>query len=155
MSNSELTIETKTEDDQLIYTFTGAINEDFTFGHLLEQKASTHIFDFDSVSLLNSCGIREWIRFVEQLGNEVKIIYRNCPPIVVLQMNMVKGFLSDNATVESFYAPYYDDENDRELKVLLHSDEIKELQAPKKLNDAGKPLEFDGVEATYFRFLNR
>ena len=155
MSNLDLTIETKKEDNKLTFSFIGSINEDFTFEDLISEQSEIYIFDLEKVTLLNSCGIREWIRFLDKLGPQVKLIYRNCPPVVILQMNMVKGFLTENASVESFYAPYYDEDNDEELKVLLKTDEISENKAPEKLSKSGKPLEFDGVEATYFRFLLR
>ena len=68
-------------------------------------------------------------------------------------MNMVKGFLSENAKVISFYAPYYDEEADEEVKVLLKTDQIIDGKAPLMKNDNGDELEFDGIEATYFKFL--
>lgn len=153
MADREFDVNIETQGDTKIYNFSGAINEDFTFGGLLEGSASKYVFNLERVSLLNSCGIREWIKFIGQLPKEAELEYHNCPTVVVLQMNMVKGFLSENAKVISFYAPYYDEEADEEVKVLLKTDQIIDGKAPEMKNDNGDELEFDGIEATYFKFL--
>ena len=39
------------------------------------------------------------------------------------------------------------------MKVLLKTDQIIDGKAPLMKNDNGDELEFDGIEATYFKFL--
>jgi len=146
-------VEQIAEGDSIELKFSGAINEDFIYDELVQNKFSKYIFDLNKVSLLNSCGIREWVKFLKELGDNVSLTYRNCPQMVVLQMNMVKGFLTENATVESFYAPYFNEDDDEEVKILLNTSEIIDGKAPEKKSDSGSVLEFDGVEETYFRFL--
>ena len=36
---------------------------------------------------------------------QCKIEFRNCPKVIIDQINMVKGFLPENAIVESFLRP--------------------------------------------------
>jgi hypothetical protein len=68
-------------------------------------------------------------------------------------MNIVAGFIHPNGRIESFVAPYYDETNDEEIKILLTPEEIKDGKAPLKTNDAGEALEFDEIELQYFNFL--
>ena len=153
MGEREFSVETTENNGCVTFSFKGAINEDFTFDNLLGHESEKYKFNLEEVSLLNSCGIREWIKFINQLPSASTLEYHNCPTVMVLQMNMVKGFLTDNAKVISFYAPYYDESKDEEIKVLLTADQVQNNQAPEIKNDDGEELEFDGIEATYFKFL--
>ena len=152
MSNRELKVEQSEDNGKTKLSFSGSIDEDFKFDTISIDKDDV-IVDFEEITLLNSCGIREWIKFVTSLGGSKKITYVNCPSVVVMQMNMVKGFLSENAQVESFYAPYYDEDLDEEVKILIKSADVVDGKAPEVKSDSGKPLEFDGIEKTYFKFL--
>ena len=62
-------------------------------------------FDLSGVRTINSCGVREWIGWIGKLG--IHPVYLNCPQPVVMQFNMVREFLSNNAKVESFVVPAY------------------------------------------------
>lgn len=153
MADREFDVSVDSTPEVTTFKFSGSINEDFTFKNLIGERSSKYIFDLESVSLLNSCGIREWIKFINELPEDSELEYHNCPTVVVLQMNMVKGFLTSNAKVVSFYAPYYDEEADEEVKILLTTEQVVDGKAPEIKNDAGEELEFDGIEATYFKFL--
>ncbi len=131
----------------------GRIDEDSMFDNLLSSQAVEFHLDFSGVTLINSCGVREWINLVNDLSKKAKIIYKNCPQIMVEQMNMVEGFLPNNTEIESFYAPYFDPDADEEVKVLIMTKEISNKKAPSKKNDAGVELEFDALEAQFFNFI--
>ncbi|MBC77568.1 MAG: hypothetical protein CME64_16305 [Halobacteriovoraceae bacterium] len=111
------------------------------------------VFDFSNLNLMNSTGIREWLLLLENLKDR-KITYKNCPKIFVLVMNMVKGVVSENVTVESFYVPFYDPETDDEIDVLMSPADIgQNLEVPEQKTKDGRPLEFDDVAEKYFQFL--
>ena len=155
---SELKYSIKADGQSKIISFTGDIDEDFDFADLLKEPVKTYKFDLNEVSMINSCGIREWIRFVEALGSSVVIEYYNCPKIIVQQMNMVSGFLTTNASIKSFYAPYFCEENDEEKQVLLQSNQIINLKAPKvttTVDGQEVEMEFDAIEDKYFKFLKK
>lgn len=152
--SSSLIIETQIIDNKLIATFTGKIDEDATFEKILSVKQEEYIFDFQNVTLLNSCGIREWISFLDELEAGSKITYKNCPQIIIEQMNMVHGFIKEGATIESFFAPYYCEKCDKEIKSLLLTSEINDAQAPTSLcPTCNDKMEFDAIESQYFNFL--
>ncbi|MFN8369858.1 MAG: hypothetical protein U0T83_04430 [Bacteriovoracaceae bacterium] len=69
------------EGDQGTISFKGNIDEDFNGQGILTKNLKNIEIDFSNVSLLNSCGIREWVGVVEKLGPNVKIRYINTPKL--------------------------------------------------------------------------
>lgn len=146
------------QDQTLMIKVTGSINEDLQIEKLSDLKASHMIFDVDAVKMINSCGIREWIRLIESFGSAVTLEYIKVPQIVIQQMNMISGFLSKNAKVTSFYAPYFIEDLDEERQMLLRVDEIVNFKAPvmtTEVDGENYKLDFDAIEEQYFRFLKR
>jgi DNA-directed RNA polymerase subunit RPC12/RpoP/anti-anti-sigma regulatory factor len=152
-----LTINKQILQDELKVELIGAIDEDADFKELsgLEQKQIT--FDFRQVNMINSCGIREWIRFLELLPNKSSITYSNCPQIIIEQINMVHGFFKKGAVIESLYAPYFCESCGKEAKVHLQTEQIKNKKAPKVdcPHCGHENAEFDALEAQYFSFLGK
>jgi len=148
-----LKIELKQVDGKEVVFFSGAIDEDSDFSSLDGKLKSEVIFDLNEIELINSCGIRDWIKFQDTLESSLKIIYRNCPQVIIEQMNIVKGFVKAGGEIESFYAPYYDENADKEYKLILSPSEVINGKAPIKKNEDGEELDFDDIEAQYFNFL--
>jgi hypothetical protein len=161
MSNiqmGQLKFNAEKSGDTLLVKIEGSINEDL----IIEQAAELHhshiTFDMQKVKMINSCGIREWIRMLEKHGPDTQIEYIHVPQIVIQQMNMISGFLTKNAKVISFYAPYFIEDLDEERQVLLNSADIQNFKAPKlteTVDGTEYPLDFDAMEEQYFRFLKR
>ena len=103
--------------------------------------------------MINSCGIRDWVEYQKRIPDQVKIVYSKCPQVIIEQINIIKGFIREGGIVKSFYAPYYDENNDQEVKILITPSEVVDLKAPEKKNDDGDILEFDEIELQYFNFL--
>ncbi len=136
--------------------FVGNIDEDATFEKLLAISMDEYRFDLGQVKLMNSCGIREWINFLGKLPSGAKVTYANCRQIIVEQMNMVQGFLRPGAVIESFYAPYFCPDCDREKQMLLKVTDVKGRKAPAmKCEKHGCELEFDAIEEQYFNFISK
>jgi DNA-directed RNA polymerase subunit RPC12/RpoP len=152
-----LTINKQILDDELHVELVGAIDEDTDFKELAGLEQKTMIFDFKQVNMINSCGIREWIRFVESIPGSTKLIYDNCPQIIIEQINMVHGFFRKGAEIRSFYAPYFCESCNKESKIHLKTEQIKNRKAPKVEcpNCGSDDMEFDAIEAQYFAFLGK
>jgi hypothetical protein len=158
MSNQKLRYNVKVDGDVRIISFTGNIDEDFNYEELLQNKGKNYKLDLNEIKMINSCGIREWVHFVEKLGSDVKIEYYNCPQIIIQQMNLVSGFLTANAEIKSFYAPYFCEDNDEEKSVLLQSSQIVNFKAPvitTNVDGQEVEMEFDAIEDQFFKFLKR
>ncbi len=134
----------------------GIIDEDADFSTLNIGDAQEVHIDMDGIKSINSCGIREWIKWIGA-GSKSKVVYAKCPKVIVDQMNMVDGFLPNYASVESFYVPYYNEDTGSEKNVLFrYGVEYKEgqIQGPKEVkDDSGQPMEMDVIETKYFKFI--
>lgn len=152
-----LTINKQILQDELNVELIGAIDEDADFKELTGLEQKTMAFDFDKVTMINSCGIREWIKFIEKIPAKSRIVYKNCPQIIIEQINMVHGFFRQGATIESFYAPYYCEKCGKEAKIHLKSDQVKNRKAPPAEcpHCHSDDVEFDAIEAQYFSFLGK
>lgn len=144
---------------EVTVTFAGHIDEDAQFANLDLNGAGKVVVDLDGVSAINSCGIREWIKWIRTAPTGSQIVYRKCPKVIVDQINMVTGFLPDNGKVESFYVPYYSDASGDEKMILFKEGaEFKggDLFPPSEVKDeAGEAMEMDVIEAKYFKFLKK
>ncbi|MCB9025773.1 MAG: hypothetical protein H6625_05615 [Bdellovibrionaceae bacterium] len=136
----------------------GHIDEDANLETIPKSKAQEIEIDFQKIVAINSCGIREWIKWLKSIPPNVKVFYINCPKIIVDQVNMVAGFIPDNGKIKSFYVPYYAESSDSEKMVLFT--EGKEflgsnIQPPKVVKDdqTGEEMEMDVIESKYFKFL--
>lgn len=155
MLNSSLEIKKTEDSDSVTFSLSGQIDEDANLETMLVDCVKKVIFNLDKIDMINSCGVREWVEFQKQIDNKVQIVYQKCPQVVIEQLNIIKGFIKEGGVVESFYAPYYDEQNDKEIKILLTPDEVINHKAPVKKNESGAELEFDGIELQYFNFLKK
>ncbi|MFA6235975.1 MAG: hypothetical protein WC635_01505 [Bacteriovorax sp.] len=153
--SQKLSINSRITGDEAHIELIGIIDEDAVFDKIQNLKMSRFVFDFNQVSMINSCGIREWIKYLQELeGAEIK--YLNCPQIIIEQVNMVHGFIRKGIIVESFFAPYFCANCDTEKKILLKNSEVENSKAPVKLcNTCKSELEFDAIEKQYFSFLSQ
>ncbi len=152
--------EKKEEGSSVVFEFSGHIDEDAQFNGLDFGQANEFKINLEKVSAINSCGIREWIKWIRTAPESSKIIYSNCPKVIVDQINMVAGFLPDNAKVESFYVPYYSEDSGNEKMILFREGkefEGSEVNAPDEIKDeeTGDMMEMDVIEAKYFKFLKK
>ena len=130
------------------------VDENFDPNISRDFQGKDIIIDFSKLNLMNSTGIREWLLFLGGLKDR-KITYKNCPKIFVLVMNMVKGVVAENVTVESFYVPFYQPETDQEVDILMTPADVGEgFKLPEQKTADGKDLEFDDVAQKYFQFLS-
>jgi anti-anti-sigma regulatory factor len=151
-----LEINTRILEKLFIVELVGSIDEDADFSKILSTSVEGYVFDFNKVSMMNSCGIREWINFIDELPESCSIVYRNCPQVVIEQVNMVQGFLKAGARIDSFYAPYYSEDRDEVVKVLLKTESVINSKAPEiKDSTTGETLVFDAIEAQYFNFIKQ
>ena len=152
ISTNKLKVTKQIKDGICYLAYSGDIDEDYVYDELLKDKQTKYLIDFNEIEMINSCGIREWIGFIEKLGPEARIIYINCPQIIVQQINMVEGFMTPNSYVHSFFAPYYCEELDLEKKILLKAEDVVDFKAP-VVHHEGHEMEFDAHEKQYFHFL--
>lgn len=156
MSKFDIKLEKAGEDFKV--RISGVIDEDVDFTPHSLAGAKTVNMELGAIKSINSCGIREWIKWVGTAGG-ANINYIECPKIIVDQINMVQGFLPASGKVVSFFVPYYCDDAGSEKYVLFNygkeftDNEVKPPQEVK--DDEGNLMEMDVVEAKYFKFINK
>ena len=156
MSKFEIKIEKA--GAQFKVNVSGTIDEDVDFNAHSLAGAQAVDMNLGQIKSINSCGIREWIKWVgTAVGAQVS--YAECPKIIVDQINMVQGFLPASGKVTSFYVPYFNDDSGEEKNVLFTlGKEFTEssVTPPAQVNDSGgKPMEMDVVESKYFKFIKK
>jgi ABC-type transporter Mla MlaB component len=141
----------------------GSLDEEAQFPALDFSANETVQLDLKDVKSVNSVGIRTWLSWITPISQNVKFVFENVPHALVLQINMIEGFLPKTAEVASFFAPVYSEDKDEEDQILLlvGKDILKGTGGTpaqikvdlNQLKGAGD-WEFDVVEKTYFKFLN-
>ena len=152
--NLKIQIEEKT--DEAIYTFVGDVDEHFRQKDVPRVKKQTITLVLEEINNFNSCGIREWIYLIRDLGELGHIVFKKCSITMIDQINLVPDSLG-KGHVESFFAPYFCEcggETNRLINVAEHMHTIEQKQAPEfNCDDCGKALEFDALEESYFLFV--
>ncbi len=145
--------------DKVSLKLAGPIDEDANFPNIDLSTFNEVTIDFKSVTAINSCGIREWIKWMNS-GNGAQIVYEYCPKVIVDQINMVDGFLPANAVISSFYVPYFCESCDN-LDAKLHTDPASlangTIKVPAQIpcTKCNQAAEIDVIETKYFKFLKK
>jgi hypothetical protein len=136
----------------------GSIDEDVDFTQVNLAGAGQIEIEMADLKSINSCGIREWIKWLGT-APAANITFKECPKVIVDQINMVDGFLPANAKVQSFFVPYYNDEAGSEKNILFRfGTEFTEnmVNPPEAVkDDEGNSMEMDVIESKYFKFIKK
>lgn len=141
--------------DKVLY-LSGRIDETFHEAIITTPDSGEVSFNLKGIVSINSTGIRAWILLMRKMQGAI-IYFYECPRIFIDQANMVKGVLTENAKIMSFYVPYYNDKNGTEkniLFVLNHQYTANKLMPLEKvLDEKGDEMEMDVLESKYFKFI--
>jgi hypothetical protein len=152
------TIEITRTSEEVTYKFAGDVDENFRHKDVPRIKATVIHFELSAVTNFNSCGIREWVYLVRDLGEMgQKIYFHNCSVPVIDQINMVPDSLGKGHIV-SFYAPYFCQQHGEVNKLIVVDKHMKDLQAKRApemtCDQCSKVLDFDALEESYFLFFS-
>lgn len=137
----------------------GPINEDAEvhLPKLVSALGKNVIINFREVASVNSCGVRAWITFMRELEKGREIIFEECTPDIVSQINMIPNFRG-KAVIQSVYAGYTCPScgnAQRHLfvqgKNLPTSASAGAGQVP--CGKCGKPTEMDEIEEEFFAWV--
>lgn len=153
-------IDFKEKDGKINLIFDGHLDE---FVELPEIEVSGHgeiVLNLEKILSVNSLGIRTWLDWIKNFEGKARFQFINCPKCIVMQMNMVEGFIPKNSEVLSFYVPYYCESCDEEKSVLvdvrkniLMGSDVKLNIDKSKICKADCEIEMDVNESKYFKFL--
>lgn len=152
-----LHVEKNGQWEQLIYA--GPINED-TEVHLKPMITSLGpnvIVNFRKVEYVNSCGVRAWINFLREAEKGRSVIFEECTPEIVSQINMIPNFRS-TARIKSVYASYACNSCDNHKWVLFEEGKnlpqkaSTEVPAP-ACDKCGGEMEMEELEDEFFAWV--
>lgn len=137
----------------------GPINEDAEvhLPKLVQSLGKNVIINFKQVESVNSCGVRAWITFMRELEKGRTLVFEECTPDIVSQINMIPNFRG-KADVQSVYASYTCPACGNQQQHLF----IKGTNMPKSASDGGgqvactkcsKPSEMDELEEEFFAWV--
>ena len=147
------------ENGKLHFYFCGQIDEEVSFLEV-DNMPSEVVVDLSEVTSINSVGIRAWILWFSQFP-ETTFQFKKCPKALVMQMNMVEGFLPAKSEVLSLEVPFFCEECDTEKDVLFYvgkeilveNNQVKLSYDKKSICKEGCDPELDANETKFFRFL--
>lgn len=114
-------------------SLSGKINEecDTTLDRLREEvpRGSALVLNFAQVGAINSVGMRAWILFLRKLEGMKEIVFEDCPPHVIAQINMVPSF-QGAARITTFQSAFYCETCDEVHKLAFDASKLARKQAP-------------------------
>lgn len=158
--NTKFHTDVQQRDDATYIRISGVIDEDNELAALVQQlKTETVFIDLSEIERINSCGVRDWVNWLgslEKMGTQ-KMVFIKCSPSIVNQINLVSNFTGPGM-VQSFYAPYFCANCDREKVLLVETRDMAgkpPYKAPTcRCDECDGPMEFDEMEESFFAFLS-
>ena len=152
---SSLNWDVEAAGDSVLVSLSGTIDEDARLDRLSGELAGLARvrLDLSDVKRINSCGVREWVRFMRSIPPATNLSLVDCSPAIVSQVNMISNFVG-HAKIESVKAPFAclgcGFEEDVSVAAVPPLPKFSKRVCPK----CGKALLiFDDVESSYFAFM--
>ncbi len=133
----------------------GVIDENADLSPLSSLRAPDVQVNMSEVRRINSFGVRSWIEALRKIPDSVRLEFVECPPPIIDQCNMVRGFLGHGRPT-SFYAMMVCEACDEELDKLYSTEECVALGgklSPTTCPSCGGEMEIDDIEEQYLSFL--
>lgn len=136
----------------------GVIDEDNELPVLLDQiPAGTAVIDLGEIERINSCGVRDWVNWLNKLENNgTRSVLVECSPAIVAQINLVNNF-TGSGVVKSFYVPYFCAECNEEKVLLVEAGDMgpPPHEPPTcRCDECDLVMDFDDMPDSYFAFLS-
>jgi hypothetical protein len=163
-SGDAFRIEAEPAKGSIIIRSIGLINEDVNFGTVLEFIETLSIkpefvfFDMGGITRINSCGVREWLLFLQRVQSRYRCGFTKANEAFAdVAGSIPTVFGSPGLPVGEIEAPFFCSKcNKRFLSSLKPALIFKagnlELP-PQSCPQCATVMEFDGLEEEYFSFL--
>jgi hypothetical protein len=158
-SKGRLFIDVVERDARVLVRMEGVIDEDNPLQTALPEASKKQILvHAGKVGWINSCGVRDWVRWLAALeARENDVYFVQCPPVLVGQINLVRNFGGERGQVVSFLAPFFCESCDREhLERMIPHQLSQPPQVPEILCEScGSSMVFDELPESYFSFVGK
>jgi hypothetical protein len=130
------------------------MDEDADYSEINFEGCSDITFDFNAISLINSCGIRDWKNKIEELDTEhVTINWMNCHKEIISQVNMIDKFIPQGAKIKSLFVPYFCDSCEEQSELFFELSDKMDIPETTTCLFCQKEAEIDVIESDFFKFL--
>lgn len=154
MSVLQYDLQEKGDGQELVLK--GVINEEATLDFMSTLPAGKVVVNTKDVDRINSCGVREWIQSLKNVPDGCELIYEECSPAFLDQINMISNF-TGNGKVKSFYVPYICEACDTKADTLVDLDKClndDELELPEiTCSECNEAMELGDDPDQLFGFL--
>lgn len=136
------------------FVMRGAITEETDFSGVVSAAQDRVVLNLAGVLRINSCGVREWIGFLQRLTDKPATVeLEQCSPVMVRQLSMI-ATMRGTASVSSILVPYFCEECDDERTTPLTITEgtMPSLPESTKCPDCGNEMELDDTPESYLAF---
>lgn len=145
----------KVSDSENILVLSGGLDEDSEIP-IFKDKKNLRV-NLKQVSYTSSHGINTWCKWLSSHDQCPVVYLEECPYIFIRNASVLKGLLTHNVRVVSFYVPYYSEPSQESKNVLFVRDrDFKDdgtLVFPQVFDSLGNEMEMDVVKEKYFHFL--
>lgn len=153
MATQRLTIQKRVDDGRTFLQIAGVVDEHAEFAIL--DGVTGHVeVDVRGIRRFNSVGIRFWVDAIRSLGKRADLVFVECPPVVIEQLNMIRGFLG-HGIVKSFYGSMLCDRCHKNFDHRFTVHECRELDGLPVVScpTCGRESELDDLEDNYLLFI--
>lgn len=155
-----LNMQIKTQGEWEHAAFSGPINEDseLILGNFADQLGKNVVLNLKGITSVNSCGVRAWINFIRNIEGTRQLIFAECSPEIVSQINMIPSF-KGSAKIESVFANFRCESCDADRMILYKSGSnmptsSESITAAEKCSSCGSEMEMDEMPEEFFSFLD-
>ncbi|MCM2324770.1 MAG: hypothetical protein NDJ90_16040 [Oligoflexia bacterium] len=155
-----LTVVKEPKENALAVRLIGTIEEDVNFAQLIGEVPGELHVNTKEVSRISSHGVRQWVRYFDDLASRgVRIKHVACSVAVVQQLSLIVNFISDPSGIESICVPYLCAQCKGQFVSVIRVKHL--LKIHEKIPSAACPkcgkgeAIFDDLESEYFNFLRR
>ena len=162
----ELQIQALIFAEKLDVTFSGAITEDVNLADVFKELSefggtvSTICLNVSGVNRINSCGVREWLLFMERLQAKYALEFSFANETLIEQAAITPNILGKDGTpVRRFDAPFFCAKCNQRRMIKFESSSVQflgdqpSLPQPQTCEKCKGNLEFDAIEDEYLSFI--
>lgn len=143
----------------VILRFVGSIDEDAALDKVKVGSGKNVVMDVGDIDAINSCGGREWVKWIRTVDKKIKMEFINCSSVFMDYANMIEGFVPANGIIASFNVPYFCESCDHQTLKKFESENIRdqkgEIPSHLPCEKCKKVAEVDVIIPTFLKFLNR
>lgn len=137
------------------FTLQGEITEEADFAGVLSEATGPVVLNLAGINRINSCGVREWITFLQQLSAATAgVALEACSPVMVRQLSMIATMRQD-ADVTSILVPYFCEscDDERTVRLALQNGVRPELAETTPCPECEGEMDLDDTSESYLAFL--